>query len=366
MENRQHFLDNLRAFIILLVVILHVSICYMEFVPWWWYVISIDSSLIFTIFVLLLDVFIMPIMFLLSGYFLLPSLLSRSPKVFINSKKWRLLYPWLIGVILLAPLYAYSIFITRGKKIPFLKFMLNEFIGDSYQQAHYWFLGILLLFISLALITTRLFPSILKFNYRKIRINKRFFLVFYIITTVIYAAINTKFTQTEWIRSVIVFRPVHILNLFLYFILGIFMERSQYFNKKHFKNSLKAWFLLFLISQSLYLISIQIIPLNDNDNIVFVIINSLLLNFYCLSTVMFLLSAFYRYFNRSSTLLRSLSSSSYGIYFTHFIFILIVFYLEKTGLNIYIKFIVSLISTLVFSFILTSLFKRTPLLKKMF
>ena len=46
---RLFFLDNLRAFAIVLVIVLHASITYMLFAPAWWYVLDPDRSLFFTV-----------------------------------------------------------------------------------------------------------------------------------------------------------------------------------------------------------------------------------------------------------------------------------------------------------------------------
>jgi hypothetical protein len=42
---RLYFLDNLRSFIILLVVVFHASMSYMLFAPKWWYVVDTKQSL---------------------------------------------------------------------------------------------------------------------------------------------------------------------------------------------------------------------------------------------------------------------------------------------------------------------------------
>ena len=68
------FLDNLRAAVILLVIMLHASITYMLYGPAWWYVVDPDQALGFTALVLLIDVPLMPTLFLAAGYFALPSL----------------------------------------------------------------------------------------------------------------------------------------------------------------------------------------------------------------------------------------------------------------------------------------------------
>ena len=76
-SNRMVFLDNLRAFVVVLVIVLHGSMSYMAYAPSWWYVLDPQNSLLFTMLVLVVDVPIMPIMFFIAGYFALPSLQKR-------------------------------------------------------------------------------------------------------------------------------------------------------------------------------------------------------------------------------------------------------------------------------------------------
>jgi hypothetical protein len=83
---RLTFLDNLRAFVVVLVVVLHGSMCYMAFAPEWWYVVDPQTSLFFTIVVLLIDVPIMLILFFISGFFALPSLVKRGRDKFLRDK----------------------------------------------------------------------------------------------------------------------------------------------------------------------------------------------------------------------------------------------------------------------------------------
>lgn len=85
-SDRITFLDNLRAFVIVLVVILHGSMVYMVGAPEWWYVVDAQNSLLFTILVFLIDVPIMLIMFFIAGYFAMPSLLKRDPDQFLKDK----------------------------------------------------------------------------------------------------------------------------------------------------------------------------------------------------------------------------------------------------------------------------------------
>ncbi len=99
--SRLYALDNLRSFIIVLVVVFHAAMSYMLFAPSWWYVVDTKQSLGFFCFVMLCDVFMMPAMFLLAGYFALPSLLRKGQDAFARDKAKRVGIPWVVGTLIL-------------------------------------------------------------------------------------------------------------------------------------------------------------------------------------------------------------------------------------------------------------------------
>lgn len=68
-SKRLFFLDNLKAFIVNLMIVFHIALCYMAYAPEWWYVVDQEHThLFFTGVVVWADMFIMPIMFFISGY----------------------------------------------------------------------------------------------------------------------------------------------------------------------------------------------------------------------------------------------------------------------------------------------------------
>ena len=92
-QNRLVFLDNLRYFIVLLVVILHVSISYANVGAPWWYVVDANKHAFFDILIIVLDSFIMPVLFFIAGYFALNSIRQKTLDAFIVSKLKRLGIP---------------------------------------------------------------------------------------------------------------------------------------------------------------------------------------------------------------------------------------------------------------------------------
>ncbi len=156
--NRINFLDNIRTLIVILVIIFHSAIAYSVFDSWW-YIHDKNTNIIFDIFITALDIFMMPTLFFISGYFAIPSIDSISIKEFLKKKFIRLGLPWVVCIIFYIPLLDLitnynksiinnispsrfdTIFITHIKNIAF--FNIGPVISN---QEHLWFISLLLFF----------------------------------------------------------------------------------------------------------------------------------------------------------------------------------------------------------------------------
>ena len=87
--------------------------------------------------------------FFLAGFFAFPSLERHGPGNFMRDKVARIGIPWVVGVLFLAPLVTYMIYVSRQVPVSYRQFWATDFWGPMYQQAVYWFLGVLFLFYAL-------------------------------------------------------------------------------------------------------------------------------------------------------------------------------------------------------------------------
>ena len=106
--DRLFFFDHLRYLMIFFVILIHSAAAYSNIVPWW-YVrdLEVKSGLFFDVILIVIDVFAMPILFFIAGYFMLSSLQKRGAVLFIKNKFKRLGIPWLLGVTLAGPVFVY-------------------------------------------------------------------------------------------------------------------------------------------------------------------------------------------------------------------------------------------------------------------
>ena len=316
-QSRIFFLDNLRAFVVFLVVVLHGSLTYMAFAPEWWYVLDTENSLFFTAVVLLVDVPIMQALFFIAGYFAYPSLTKRGSGSFIREKAIRLGLPWLFGTLFLAPPTAYMIYFSRGVPISFWEFWTNDFWGPLYQQSVYWFLGILfLLFVllGLAYAGSRRVRSLAR---RDSRPTWRLFAAFVILMTAGFLLMNLFFPLDTWSHVYIfVFQPLRLTLYAGYFLLGLYGYLHGWLTPGGYKPGW-IWLLWFIVSGLLYLAYRFTIPGPEQTTVILKLGNAVLFNIFCVSALMAGMAVFERWVNGRGPFWRSQARNSYGIYYVH-------------------------------------------------
>jgi len=240
---RLYFLDNLRAFVIMLVIVLHASITYMAYAPVWWYVLNPQNSLFFTMLVLLIDVPIMQIMFFISGYFAMPSLQKRGSASFLKDKCIRIGIPWVLGSLLLAPPVAYLTYFSRQVPVGFLEFWRTDFWTKLYQQSVYWYLGILFLFFLLLALVYK-WNSCLKASLPRLtRPSWKLFVGFTALMTVFFLVINLFYNIDDWshLWYLFVFQPVRLPLYIGYFFLGIYAQQHDWLSAEGYRPAISTW-----------------------------------------------------------------------------------------------------------------------------
>lgn len=339
---RFYFLDNLRAVVIILVIVLHAAITYMAFAPEWWYVLDPERSLFFTVLVLLVDVPIMLVMFFAAGYFALPSLLKRGAPAFLRDKFKRIALPWIFGVLLLAPPTAYMIYFSRGAPVSLLEFWRGDYWGVAYQQSVYWFLGILMLLFGLLALAYTLNPRLHNLVPTVTVPSGGLFVGFLALMTVGFLAMNLIFPLEAWSHIYLfMYQPVRLPLYFGYFILGLLAYRHSWFSHAGYKPRLALWLVLFVASGLLYLGYRLSLPLELQTTLWLKAGTAILFNSFCFSALMFGVALFRRFVNSDSAFWRSQSANSYGIYYLHPLFLYpLAFLFVRVPISIYLKFVI--------------------------
>ncbi len=358
-EKRVYFLDNLRSFIVLLVVVFHAAMAYMPHAPWWWYVLDSQRHAFFNWFVLGNDVFIMPVMFFIAGYFAIKSLAKRSVAEFVRDKVTRLMIPWVIGVVFLAPAVTYFIYVTRSQTPPaYLYYWFNLFFGSSYQQAHYWFLGALTLFcLVLALAYSR--GWIKGTPLKAAKPSAAFLALFVLGGSAGFFAVNTVVNDYDWVnvKYILMIQPTRFVLYILYFMLGIYACRRQWFTADGYSPCPVRWSVAAIVAGGLFFGGKVVLA--NNMALPGLAANAFLHTLFCLCAVFALLAVFQRWVNSGNYLWRRLAVNSYAIYFIHQF---PVFSLNYALLNLhagpFVKFFLSAGLAVILSYLISELLLR--------
>lgn len=109
-RERLFYIDNLRVFLIILVIFFHAALTYGLAVGWYYYEYNSDTItlLILTFFVSVNQAFFMALLFAISGYFIPKSYNRRGFVKFLRDKFIKLVIPFILYVLFVIPLIQYQ------------------------------------------------------------------------------------------------------------------------------------------------------------------------------------------------------------------------------------------------------------------
>lgn len=327
----------------------------------------------FDVLFFILDIFIMPTIFFIAGYFALPSIEKRDTLSFTKGKMKRLGVPWLVGILLFPPFYKYIFAYSRGNQSVdllskfaenlenFLSFQ-SGYLGVSAQfdQNHFWFLSLLLVFFLVFAILYTIKRGFFKKNpsteHSKVSSGKSILLTFFVVgflttvlTLLMYVAVENAPYKEPWIifLSFVQFQPTKIMPYVLCFVMGIFAYSRTWLKNR---TMMPGHFILWIVVSSVLLyFFLTLLPtvLSENSPDVLGILFLLVRTYLIFSILLTFISFGIQYFNSGSKTNRLLSANSYNIYLLHLVFVLTMqFFLVNSSIeSLIMKFgIVSVLS----------------------
>lgn len=318
-STRMYFLDNLRSFIILLVLVYHAALAYMVRGPQWYYVIDTQTNFFFNVVVIASDVFVMPVMFFIAGFFGIRSLARKGHIVFLREKIVRIVIPYFAGILFLAPAVNYIYFLSRFDTSPaYLDYWMNIFFGLARQHAHLWFLGVLTLFFLALSLAYRFYKPLGSVTSQPTLPSSKFMIGFGLVTSIAFFCAKQFVDDYTWImvNHVLMFQPTRCILYVFYFVLGIYAHRKQWFTASGYMPGIKFWIPAAVVLGSIYT-QYRIMLWSKRELLLVMIGNDLLYSFFCLTAIFALVALFYNWMNYTSNLLSKLAANSYAIYFIH-------------------------------------------------
>ena len=315
-KNRIYFLDNLRTFMVFLVVLLHSGLVYDSSGIGAFFWIVYDSStnhLAGTLF-LIMDIFIMSTIFFISGYVTPVSLKKRSKAEFIKTKFRRLMIPWAIAVIALMPLY--KVIFLYARNMPQQNWTTYFHWNNGFSQSWLWFLPVLFLFDLIYL-----FFSGLKIKWPKVSLKTAVPVLFFL--GVCYSYLLDVFNGRGWTKTVVLdFQNERLLIYFLMFLLGVLCAKLGIFEATRKPGK---WYIAAVCTVWIPLLLYRMFYYNSflapGNEIISQTADTALLwiNFHLtlLGLVYVMLSTFRLFFNRQGNIRKVMNRNSYPVYIIH-------------------------------------------------
>lgn len=363
-SGRLYFLDNLKTFIILLVVFFYSAYAYSIYFSEDWFVVDTQKSLFFDVFIMVAFAFLMPVMFFVAGYFGNRSLARKELLPFWRDKFYRIIIPWALGVLILAPARGYMHSLSRNLYPSYLGYWAHYFFGEEYQthgQAQFYFLGMLTLFYAALSVLYLIRRPIGNVSDKPTNPSSLFFVLFGLGTGLIFWGGNLVIGEAIWPKIAIFDVPgTRFIPYMAYFSLGVFAYKQQWFTPSGYNPSRKRWLPMAVLSLFMLLIfsNKKLIP-----GEIGMACYAFSYFFFCMTAVFSLLAFFQRRVGFTSSLLASLSANSYAIFFIHYSVILwIILALRELQWNAFVKWLlVGILSTIVCYSVARYALSKTPM-----
>ncbi|MEO8320239.1 MAG: acyltransferase [Bradyrhizobium sp.] len=220
-------LDRARSFIILLVLLHHSVVNYTHFGTG-------DSMrwLGFDLVVLFNDSFFMACMFLISGLFVHASLTRRGPVSYVRRRAWRLGIPFLVSIFVLMPIAYYPTFLRYHlpgtTDFNFFHFWWHTLTIGPWPSGPAWFLWVLLAFDIVAAALVTMMPRLVKPSGLLIfTLRDRpwmAFAAFLAVSVAVYLPMHLVFGDTSWLEPGGFPLPIQTSRILLYagyFLTGV-------------------------------------------------------------------------------------------------------------------------------------------------
>ncbi|MBI5537525.1 MAG: acyltransferase family protein [Deltaproteobacteria bacterium] len=315
---RMVYMDNLRGFIVILVVVFHSAVGYMVHMPPWWYVPDSRKLIVTDGFEALTDVFMMPLMMMVAGYFAAGSIGRSGPRRFVERRATRLVIPWVAGVVLCTPLITYVGLVARGARPEsILRFWGAYFQSRHFHHAHYWFLGMLAVLSVCLAVWVRWRGPVRRIEDRRGPSTLHWALVVALPAAWLFG-MNLVIADDEWLvwGWVVSIQPTRVGMYVAYFAWGVVAWRRGWLEAGGWLPDVRRWGALAVIG------TVGVLLYKSwclrRGEVWVLAINAVLHSAYCLTMVMLLLGWFHRHANRPAGVFGGLVRNSFGIYFIHF------------------------------------------------
>lgn len=367
-SDRLFYIDNLRIFLISLVVLHHLAITYGA--PGSWYynesAVGLPEILPMSMFVASNQSFFMGFFFFISAFFIMPSLNQKGVKQFVADRATRLGLPLFFFSFLLSPLTVFIHHrIVENKPEPFWQYLQH---GWGVNVGPLWFVEALILFSALFLLFHRRLAAI------KMQFPGTAKILLFALFTGLLQFVIRIWLPVGWSMPYTGFQfPFFVQYIFL-FVLGVVAYQNNWADAFTLQLG-RRWF---LFAQVMIFIGFPLLFLKGGDEQAGVapfmggftpqsIGYSLWEQVTGISLMLGLAGLFKHLFNHQSTFAHRLSESAFGVFVFHTpVIVALSAVLSGWHINPLLKFVALSGPALVLCFGVAWLIKQLPGLKKIF
>ncbi len=313
---RMYWLDNLRTFLVFLVVLIHAAVVYEKtgMGTLWWIVSDPSTSDVPGILFILLNIFVIATLFFVSGYLAPLSLQHKNKRTFLTTKFKRLVMPWAIAVLTLIPLY--KIIFLYSRNIPQENWTTYFHWNAMWNQNWLWFLPVLFLF---NLLYAGL--SSLRLNLSHVSLKRAIGVV--LVVSFLYSFFMDLLGLHGWTKTLLIdFQNERLLIYFMMFLLGSLCgKRKVFVSAWHHKKLDLILHCTGWIPLNLYFFQLITSLLNPGKYLVSDLVDTLFLRLNFTLSLAYLVYAmvttFRKYLNKQGKISRMLNANAYGVYLIH-------------------------------------------------
>jgi len=339
-------LSNLRAFAILMVVAFHSFIAYLgsqpaaplsfDSPPYGWTVNPIVDNARwfgFDLFCAFQYLYLMHLMFLLSGLFVWPSLSRKGAGTFLRDRLVRLGVPFLLGTYLLMPVAYYPVYRLTAVDPGWSAFWSHWMALPFWPTGPMWFLWSLLTLNVVAAGVYCLAPRagalLARQSANAAARPWRYFVALVIVSALVYVPLATVFKPWDWVQlGPFSLQPSFAPQYALYFFLGLAigsqgLERGLLSSDGIFARHWGRWSLGAFAGFLLWIIPTALIETGTGAGLPgLAIVADLGFVLAAAASCFALIGTFLRFATARRPIADSLSEHAYGIYFVHYVFVL--------------------------------------------
>jgi glucans biosynthesis protein C len=383
MSRSSRALHNLRAVVILIVLAFHSVLAYVQWIPersaglddppYLWRAFPIVDShrwFGFDLFCAWQDVFLMSLMFLLSGLFVWPSLQRKRGWGFVRDRLRRLGLPFAFGVLVLIPIAVYPTYLAIGGD-PSLSVYLHHYVALPFlPNGQLWFLWQLLalnfVVVGLNWIAPDAVRALGRWSTAAGQRPHIYFSVLIALSAIAYVPLALAFTPWAWSNSGLLSvqwcRP---LLYGVYFFAGVGIgaagiDVGLVAADGALGRRWKLWLAVAIASLLLWM-GVTALTMNGPAPVVIEVAAALCFVLACAGGCFFVIASSLRFGTTPSSGLDSLSTNAYSLYLVHYDFVVWLQYaLLGTALFALIKGVIVFCGTLILSWLTVVLVERIP------